>query len=370
MSLAAIEAGYSKAAIAAYHKKVKARYRNFLGFVIMSIIFLAISSILYFRYYNNTANPIDTLLPSKRVEGTVSTYLYKRNNWTWVARRGVTGALIAVAGISGQMAATACLGGLAALASPACWITAAVSIVASAAAYIAAGSNGGSDSGGGGEHKRSIGGSEYLFWDNPEHVEYDSVSRILESAGLELLSIYTYNGSSTLSKRDDEAFQLHTVHWKSSYGSHVAARIPDSNLTQLAVDIVSADIGSQPALSSSTNQSSTHLNKRWNYFDVQWTSYTYDNVNRDLAKKVASDRNFEELDYDSEVYDFFDNNHGWKYCITPTVNPHPGQDEGYDQIGDDNAFHGELYFNTYGGIDGFCNDNKDGAQCSTDGCGD
>ncbi|KAK5960244.1 uncharacterized protein PWA37_002740 [Arxiozyma heterogenica] len=28
--------------------------------------------------------------------------------------------------------------------------------------------------------------------------------------------------------------------------------------------------------------------------------------------------------------------------------------------------HGEVYFNTYGGIDGYCNDNEDGAQNSSD----
>lgn len=30
----------------------------------------------------------------------------------------------------------------------------------------------------------------------------------------------------------------------------------------------------------------------------------------------------------------------------------------YDGYND--AYHGELYFNTYGGVDGFCNDNEDG----------
>lgn len=361
----------------AYYKNFKARYKIFLRFIVLSTLILSVSSIVYFKYFT-VANPLDEFLPAKRIEGTVSTYLYKRNRWVWVAQRATVGALAAVAGISGQMAATSCLGGLAAIGNPACWITAVVSIVASAAAYSLSGAGEGSvrggGGGGGGGEKRSLStndNSEYLFWDNIEHAEYDDVSNILQSAGLELLAIYTYNGNSTLSKRSDgdgKGRQLHTVHWKSSFGNHVGARIPDSNLTQLAVDITHAEVGAQPV--ATTKNKSGHLEKRWNYFDVEWTSYSYDNVNKDLAKIVASDRTFEELEYDSGLFDFFDNNHGWKYCIAPTVNPNPGSDEGYDQIGVGNALHGELYFNTYGGIDGFCNDDKDGAQCSTDGCGD
>lgn len=33
----------------------------------------------------------------------------------------------------------------------------------------------------------------------------------------------------------------------------------------------------------------------------------------------------------------------------------------------ENAMHSEVYFNTYGGIDGHCNNNEDGAQDSS-GC--
>lgn len=48
-------------------------------------------------------------------------------------------------------------------------------------------------------------------------------------------------------------------------------------------------------------------------------------------------------------------------------NDHAGSADGYNDIGAENAFHGELYFNTYGDVDGYCND--DGAQCSQGGCG-
>lgn len=35
--------------------------------------------------------------------------------------------------------------------------------------------------------------------------------------------------------------------------------------------------------------------------------------------------------------------------------------------GTGNAVHGEIYFNTYGGVDDYCNDDHDGAQNKGDG---
>lgn len=52
-----------------------------------------------------------------------------------------------------------------------------------------------------------------------------------------------------------------------------------------------------------------------------------------------------------------------------TDNPDPGHIEDYSDIREENAVHGELYFNTYDVVGGFRNDNKDGAQCSETVCG-
>ncbi|CCE61095.1 hypothetical protein TPHA_0A00100 [Tetrapisispora phaffii CBS 4417] len=84
--------------------------------------------------------------------------------------------------------------------------------------------------------------------------------------------------------------------------------------------------------------------------DVEWISINYDDSNSDLSREVAEDRQIEEEEYDSTVYDWFDNNHGWKYCIAAEKNDHTGVADVYDDIGKENAFHGELYFNTYGGV--------------------
>lgn len=76
----------------------------------------------------------------------------------------------------------------------------------------------------------------------------------------------------------------------------------------------------------------------------------------------------ERWEYDQEVPNFFHNNGSWKYCETAIVDPNPGQNQGFDDIGRENAVHRELYFNTYGGIDEYCNDNKDGVQSNQPGC--
>ncbi|CCD26580.1 uncharacterized protein NDAI_0I00110 [Naumovozyma dairenensis CBS 421] len=123
------------------------------------------------------------------------------------------------------------------------------------------------------------------------------------------------------------------------------------------------------SLESTIRHTKKHtLEKRWNYFDVQWISWNYDNINHDLDKQAAEDRQVEEEEYDSAVYEYYNNNPAWKYCLSVFRNDHVGHEETYDDLGRDNAVHGELYFNTYGGVDGYCNDNKDGAQCGGIAC--
>lgn len=206
---------------------------------------------------------------------------------------------------------------------------------------------------------------DYLYYNNTDHSERSTISALFGNLSLKFTGDFSLDTTSSNKRSGIRDLTEHTIMWNSKYGSHVAAVVGNSNLTYLAHKIANA----VPAEEREDDRA-INVRKRWNYFDVDWTSYSYDNANQDLAIIVAGDRDFLELDYDSGIYDFFDNNQGWKYCLAATVNRNPGSDEGYDQIGQCNAFHGELYFNTYGGIDGYCEDNKDGAQCSIDGCGD
>ncbi|CAI7113754.1 BBT_collapsed_G0018170.mRNA.1.CDS.1 [Saccharomyces cerevisiae] len=92
------------------------------------------------------------------------------------------------------------------------------------------------------------------------------------------------------------------------------------------------------------------LQRRISYFDVNWISRNWDNVNVDLNKEVKKSRPLLGEEDDQYMFGWFANNPGWKYYWSVTDNPDPGYIENYSDIGDENAVHGELYFNTYGGL--------------------
>nr|CAI6454587.1 CFF_HP1_G0025350.mRNA.1.CDS.1 [Saccharomyces cerevisiae] len=68
------------------------------------------------------------------------------------------------------------------------------------------------------------------------------------------------------------------------------------------------------------------------------------------------------------MFGWFANNPGWKYYWSVTDNPDPGYKENYSDIGDE-MLSTVNYVLTHLGVDGFCNDNKDGAQCEETACG-
>lgn len=108
-------------------------------------------------------------------------------------------------------------------------------------------------------------------------------------------------------------------------------------------------------------------------FSVSWLSYNYDNSNHDLA---AEWQERESDDYaqgymEAQLQDFLEGNRDWKYCLALN-DLRNGEAADYDDMpgvggGTGNALHGEIYFNTYGGVDGYCNDSHDGAQDAGDG---
>lgn len=96
-------------------------------------------------------------------------------------------------------------------------------------------------------------------------------------------------------------------------------------------------------------------------------SYSFDNTNKDLAVDIADDSNPPgAVRYEYALDDFSKANPGWKYCMSALWDPNPNEPIDSNHSGNiQNAYHGELYFNTYGGIDGQCNDNWD---CEFGGC--
>ncbi|KAK9369616.1 hypothetical protein V1509DRAFT_652353 [Lipomyces kononenkoae] len=150
---------------------------------------------------------------------------------------------------------------------------------------------------------------------------------------------------------------LNFVLFGSNFGNHIAVSYKHSHV-ELATLIGSSNPGIMPALEKV---------KRSETFEVDWLSYNYDNVNDDLCRYWY---NAEGGSYDTyleiELGNFIQNNGDWKYCVAPNV-LRQGEAADYNDIpgtgyGTGNAMHGEVYFNTYGGIDGYCYDYCDGGE--------
>ena len=210
----------------------------------------------------------------------------------------------------------------------------------------------------------TVGSSTYI---QVEDTRAERVNATISNAGLTFKGLWEVYDTVSLKKRSNNVTDtIHMLHFDSSLGSHAAVHL-NTDLDIMVDDIIQdANPGSLESTLRYTDQQV--LQKRYNYFDAQWISWAWDNANNDLLRVAANDRGLEEEEYDESVYNYFHGAPAWKYCWTVTDNPHVGRSEGYDQLGAENAVHGELYFNTYGGVDGYCNDNKDGAQCSGDAC--
>lgn len=313
-------------------------------------------------------------------------YLERRNWWAWFTAAAVGGMMVTAAGLAGAWWVNSC-GTTAAIATPQCWYAAA-GIVVVGGIGLALSAAGGANLGNAkrdvvvskGVHRHGYLGKYHI----DEHWETDTLSEvndILSSvpgvSSVRLFHIADADTEPVGEKRDADEGTItnaNLISWKSVYGNHAAAHTTGiKNITELATYIVqsrpvSANVDTIDNFNSSAI--SSRFSCRQNYFDVNYVTWNWDNVNHDLDRVLSQDRGTEEMwEYDQEVPNFFHNNGGWKYCATATVNPNPGHNEGYNDIGRGNAVHGEFYFNTYGGVDGYCNDNKDGAQCSQPGCG-
>ncbi|KAI5952342.1 hypothetical protein KGF54_003208 [Candida jiufengensis] len=305
----------------------------------------------------------------------------RRNFWAWFTAAAIGGFLVAAAGMAGAWWVNAC-GTTAALATPTCWYAAAgIAVVAGlgTALTAAAGANLGNAKRDDDTLELEIARHGYLGkYHIDEHYNTTAHQKILsilsESHGFSNVRTFTIGTEDVdLNERDGDETEIlpNVISWESSYGNHSAAY---TNKLIDVIEMAQQIQKSQPIPAGLDNidhlMGNKTMQKRQNYFDVDYVTWNWDNGNQDLERTLTQDRGMEEMwEYDQEVPDYFHNNGGWKFCGTATVNPNPGQNEGYDQLGQDNALHGEFYFNTYGGVDGYCNDNKDGAQCSDGGCG-
>ncbi|CCE63106.1 hypothetical protein TPHA_0D04730 [Tetrapisispora phaffii CBS 4417] len=335
----------------------------FLLFIIVFVL-----STLYFRNHDLYG---DKKVQSVAFTAGIAPTIAKRSHWYWAAAAALGGFLVTAAALSGGYAVTACSKDLG---SPNCWISVAIALVSGSLGGVATAAAGvaGAAASAAANAKRDGG---FISSIGPLDFYHTSLTNLTQlnstfvDAGLTLLGAFEYTNTSDSSiqtqKRGlSDGNRQHVLYFKSAKGNHVASHL-NNDIDRLVSSITNQV---EPGSLSDTIGNYKSLQRRYNYFDAEWISWNWDNVNVDLTRDVEQDRGLEEEEYDQGFYNFFSGAPAWKYCWAVTVNPHPGQNEGYDQIGDGNAVHGELYFNTYGGVDGYCNDNKDGAQCPNPAC--
>ena len=170
-------------------------------------------------------------------------------------------------------------------------------------------------------------------------------------------------------KRDGAA-ELNFVGYTTEHGTHISTSSVHN--VSMLIDQIVAVVPGVPDISG--NASALSLQRRSQEFATSWISMTYSQSYGDLAQNWQNDEggagNFDSY-AEEELQNFFSGNRDWKYCFAAEDTKN-GEPLDYDDIpgdgaGTGSAFKSEIYFNTYGGIDNYCNDEHIGAQNTGDG---
>ncbi|CCF55448.1 hypothetical protein KAFR_0A00100 [Kazachstania africana CBS 2517] len=198
----------------------------------------------------------------------------------------------------------------------------------------------------------------------PTNCIYDDVVSMFTTAGLGVPVIAVRNVTEL--ERRDVGNSTYTIHWATELGKHSATHLEHYDPIDMANDIISQYKTGYNGTSKYFKANNYTLEKRTDRYTVDWVSYNVDNENASL-ETVAWESTRDPGDWEEDIANALFTNDldtTWKWCITVMAS---GSDS-YDSFGTEDATHGEAYTNQYGGIDSYCNDNKGGAQCSTDGC--
>ena len=169
------------------------------------------------------------------------------------------------------------------------------------------------------------------------------IESILTKAGVNLLGVY--NISSAASNAVSSIIQFDT-----SLGQHIAAQIGETNLTQLAEQIAKAVPG-VPTFSNLTTlaeQTVEAAAKNEGEKVIDWMTYNIENAEDGLKDIINSLGGADMSQFASEIDNFIKNNGAWKFCLSPSsqiVNV---------TVSNSAKLFGEIYLNTYGGIDAEC----------------
>ncbi|CAL9735590.1 hypothetical protein MOSE0_H09560 [Monosporozyma servazzii] len=143
------------------------------------------------------------------------------------------------------------------------------------------------------------------------------------------------------------------IQFSSSFGKHVAVHMNNGTLHDLTL-LVAETIPGEPLIRNN------YLTKRGQIpgdygLELIFVTYTFDNVNRDIAVEdvqQVNSHNFSALS--SGATEALMNHRGWKFCAGVGFGG-SGSVQDLESGATGTAIHGELYFNTYGGIDNECN---------------
>ncbi len=170
-------------------------------------------------------------------------------------------------------------------------------------------------------------------------------------------------------KRDGAA-EINFVGYTTEHGTHISTSSVHN--VSMLIDQIVAAVPGVPDISG--NASALSLQRRSQEFATSWISMTYSQSYGDLAQNWQNDEggagNFDSY-AEEKLQNFFSGNRDWKYCFAAEDTKN-GEPLDYDDIpgdgaGTGSAFKSEIYFNTYGGIDNYCNDEHIGAQNTGDG---
>lgn len=225
-------------------------------------------------------------------------------------------------------------------------------IVATIGLVLATGSNDGNNSGSEAANtnmKRMFGNT---VCNNSQSFEY--AHSAFQNTGIQLLGVYDIS-SNILNKRDNSSSigdNPVILHFSTDLGTHYATHMFNNSIEAITNEVLTAIPGQL--------KEEDALKKRCcglgtDGFEPTWVSYNFDNVNHDLTRLMHT--LWPQVHHD-EWADGIDsgliNHRGWKYCAALAVKG-DDSDADLESGATGTAIHGELYFNTYGGIDSECN---------------
>lgn len=181
-----------------------------------------------------------------------------------------------------------------------------------------------------------------------------------ESAGL------TYKGGAYIrkldsaSKKRDDVIIGTLIIAESSLANHTFIHRDGATIPDFYEEIMNSTPVTSTSSSNSTN--SENLYKRAPQFESKWMSYQYTDTDSTYSGRWAEAYeafpNGDEVV--SEIQGFIQRYGAWKYCLAMQTSI--ADTDVYSGVGRENVAKGEIYFNTYGGIDNQCIDPKDGAD--------